>query len=427
MTRRGHYYLWNIGCQMNQAEAWRLSEELERRGYLPTRLPDQADLLILNTCVVRQSAESKVTGRLNSLRPLKRRRDERALLVMGCFVDDSEALGMRYPFVDAFFRPSDLSGVLEFVDRWGGERMAQAEKGTGMVSSAHVADMVPISYGCDRHCTYCVVSLRRGEQKSRSVGEITEGVRALVDRGTRDITLLGQNVDAYGTDLQDRPDLADVLQAVHGLEDLWRIRFLTSHPGDMTQRIIGTVAALPKVCECWELAVQSGDDTTLRRMARGYSAEHFRDLARRIRQAMLGSALNTDIIVGFPGETVEQFDRTLALVREIRFDNVHVAAYSVRPGTAAAAWPDDVSPIEKERRRALIEEVQTEIAAEINAAHTGTEVNILVDGQQRGRWRGRTRTNKLVFFDSPNDYLGRMVNVHVTWTGPWSMIGEVVS
>ncbi len=248
-----------------------------------------------------------------------------------------------------------------------------------------------------------------------------------MERGAREITLLGQNVDAYGSDLPNHPTLADILRAIYDLEGLWRIRFLTSHPKDMTQEIIETAATLPKVCECWELPVQSGDDAILRRMARGYTVEHFRELVRHIRERIPHSAINTDIIVGFPGETREQFENTLRLVQEMRFDVVHVAAYSVRPGTAASAWEDDVPTEEKERRRALIEEVQTQIAAEINATYLGQEVEVLVDGKQKGRWRGRTRTNKLVFFESSEDWLGQLAKVRLTWTGPWSMLGTVNS
>jgi tRNA-2-methylthio-N6-dimethylallyladenosine synthase len=270
------------------------------------------------------------------------------------------------------------------------------------------------------------VRLRRGSQRSRAIDEIAAEVKGLVGRGAREITLLGQNVDAYGTDFSGGPDLADVLFAVHEIEGLWRIRFLTSHPTDMTQRIIDTVAALPKVCPCWELAVQSGDDDVLRRMGRDYTVSRFRDLVRRIREVTPDCAINTDVIVGFSGETAEQFEHTRQLVEETRFDLVHVAAYSVRGGTPAARWKDDVSPAEKERRRLAIEGLQTEIASEINAAFLGRELEILVDGRQRGRWRGRTRTNKLVFFESDGDWLGRMVRVRICWTGPWSMLGEVV-
>jgi len=420
-----YYYLWNIGCQMNRADATRLAEALDRHGYQPSRQPEQADLVVLNTCVVRQSAEDKVVGRLSSLSALKKSHGERAIVVLGCFVDDIPALEARFPHVDAFFRPSDIEGVMRFVLSW--DVACAAATDSDPLAPSPVADLVPISYGCDHRCTYCIVTLRRGRQRSRPIGEIVANVEHLVRRGTREITLLGQNVDAYGTDLPDHPDLADILHAIHDIEGLWRIRFLTSHPRDMTERIVETVAMLPRVCECWELPVQSGDDDVLRRMARGYTVAHFRDLVGRIRQRIPQSAVNTDIIVGFPGETPEQFENTLRLVQETHFDAVHVAAYSVRPGTVAAQWDDDVPEGEKERRRKLVEQAQAHISASLNASLLGHDLEILVDGQQRGRWRGRTRTNKLVFFEHGKNWLGRMATVHITWTGPWSMIGRLVN
>jgi len=416
------YYLWNIGCQMNRADAQRLEDELRRRGLSAARQPELADVLVLNTCVVRQSAENKVLGRLASLRPIKQRHPERALIVMGCLVGDEVALAARFPYVDAFFRPSDVAGVLAYLEG----RDSNMGPSCAPLPPALVSELVPISYGCNHRCTYCIVTIRRGAEVSRPVGEIVDEVAGHVSRGAREVTLLGQNVDSYGRDLPGRPDLADVLRAVHDLDDLWRIRFLTSHPRDMSQRIIDVAAELPKVCASWELPVQSGNDAVLRRMGRGYTVAHYRDLVARIRAAEPQSAISTDVIVGFPGETDAQFADTLRLVEEMRFDVVHVAAYSMRPGTPAADWPDDVPSAEKERRRAAVEAAQTRIAGEINAALLGQTVEVLVDGRQRGRWRGRTRTNKLAFFEDAGAWLGRLARVRITWVGPWSLIGHVV-
>lgn len=428
MSESRYYYLWNIGCQMNRSDAYRVGEQLEQRGFRPTRAPEQADILVLNTCVVRQSAEDRVIGRLSSLSSLKKHPLERVLAVMGCFVGDVSELERRYPHVDAWLQPSDIDGVATLADQWLA-RHGQRGTDSNIITPPEVSDLVPISYGCDHHCTYCIVTIRRGPQRSRPIAEIVADVAHLVDGGAREITLLGQNVDAYGQDLSDtpeRPDLGDVLEAVQGIEGLERIRFLTSHPRDMTQRIIDRVAALPKVCPCWELAVQSGDDAVLRRMARGYTIERFLDLVGRIRKATPQSAINTDIIVGFCGETEAEFANTMALLRETRFDVVHVAAYSVRRTTPAAKWVDDVPQAIKDARRAAVEQLQESIATEINATNLGQEVEILVDGQQKGRWRGRTRQGKLVFFESEEDWLGRLAIVRIDWTGPWSMIGTVV-
>jgi tRNA-2-methylthio-N6-dimethylallyladenosine synthase len=356
---------------------------------------------------------------------------------MGCFVSDPTALGEQFPHVSAFFQPSDVGGVVDYARRW--QATAEWSGGDGHRMAAHAGargtatpptDLVPISYGCDHHCTYCIVTIRRGPQRSRPLDEILADAKRLVERGAREITLLGQNVDAYGHDLAaidgaSGPGLADVLEAVHAIEGLERIRFLTSHPKEMTPRIIDAVAALPKVCECWELPVQSGDDEVLRRMGRGYTVGRFRDLVAQVRAAAPDSAINTDIIVGFPGETDAQFENSLRLVQELRFQMIHVASYSVRPGTPAARLADDVPPEVKEARRQRVESAQESIARELNAALLDRVVEVLVDGRQKGRWRGRTRTNTLVFFDSPDDWLGHMAHVRITWAGPWSVSGHV--
>jgi tRNA-2-methylthio-N6-dimethylallyladenosine synthase len=417
---RKSYYLWTIGCQMNEADSRRLTDGLIALGYCPVPRAEQADLVVLNTCVVRQSAENKVVGRLSSLKGLKRRRSEVLLAVMGCFVGDVSRLEQQYPYVDLFAAPSDVGAVLALARR-------PATSDQQPVSSIRqpVSAYVPISTGCDHYCTYCIVRLRRGPQRSRPVDEIVTEVRGLVERGAREVTLLGQNVDAYGTDFPSRPDLADVLHAVHQVEGLWRIRFLTSHPADMSGRLIEAVATLSKVCEHIELPVQSGDDDVLRRMGRRYTVAEYRELVTRIRAAVPGTALATDVIVGFCGESEAQFQNTYRLLEELRFDMVHVAAYSPRPGTPAARWADDVPAAEKERRRQAVDDLQERIVGEINARFLGQAVEVLVEDLQRGKWRGRTRTNKLVFFADDADWRGKLALVEITWAGPWSMLGRV--
>jgi tRNA-2-methylthio-N6-dimethylallyladenosine synthase len=444
-----NYYLWSIGCQMNAADSRRVGDELERLGLAAAGRPEDADLVVLNTCVVRQSAEDKVLGRVGSLRGLKRRRPDVRVAVMGCFVNEIPALRLRFPWVDTFLKPSDIPGAVEFarqsLDEWklrgpaaGGaarvmEGCAQASSLPAFQpSSPGVSAGVPINYGCDHLCTYCIVRLRRGPEVSRPVAEIVSEVRDLVQRGVREVTLLGQNVDSYGHDLPAlpetgrAPDLADLLEAVHELDGLARIRFLTSHPADMTQRLIDTAARLPRVCEHIEIPVQSGDNGVLRRMGRGYTVERYRELVARLRAAMPGAGLATDVIVGFPGETQAQYEATYRLLEELRFDVVHVAAYSPRPDTPAERLADDVPPDEKERRRRAVDDLQERIVGEINAGLLGRTVEVLVEARHRGKWQGRTRTNKLVFIPvGDEDWTGRLANVRITWTGPWSMQGEV--
>jgi tRNA-2-methylthio-N6-dimethylallyladenosine synthase len=432
-----NYYLWTIGCQMNFADSRLAAEELEKLGYHEARRPQEADLILLNTCVVRQSAEDKVVGRLTSLQGLKRRKPELKLALMGCFVNEIPALQDRYPWVDAFIEPSDLASVVELA-RHQRSGSSLPDLPASPSPGPPVSVGVSISQGCDHLCTYCIVRLRRGPEVSRPVDEIVREVQGLAQRGVQEITLLGQNVDSYGRDLPPRreggraPGLADLLEAVHDVEGLARIRFLTSHPADMTDRLIETVARLPKVCEHMEVPVQSGDDTVLRRMGRGYTVAEYRDLVGRIRRALPGTSampgvgLATDVIVGFPGETEAQYEATYRLLEDLRFDMVHVAAYSPRPGTPAERLPDDVPAGEKERRRRAVDTLQERIVGEINAHLLGQAVEVLVEERHKGKWRGRTRTNKLVFFDvDDRDWTGHLAQVRITRTGPWSMQGEV--
>lgn len=416
------YYLWAIGCQMNDADSWRIAEELQNLGYAATRRPEEADVIILNTCVVRQSAEDKVYGRLSSLKPIKQSRPEAVLALMGCAVEeDTSSLQQRFPYVDLFVRPSDTESLIDFIASRDGAAVHQKPETRTLQP---VSCYVPVMYGCDHLCTYCIVRLRRGRQRSRCPAEIVGEVRCLVEREAREVTLLGQNVDAYGRDLPDQPTLAGLLKAVHEIDGLWRIRFLTSHPADMADELVETVADLPKVCEHMEIPVQSGDDEILKRMLRRYTVAQYRELVAKIRERIPNVALATDVIVGFPGETEKQFMNTYDLLCEIRFDVVHVAAYSPRPGTAANRLPDDVPPQEKERRRKAVEELQEQIAGEINNLLLGQTVEVLVEERHKGKWRGRTRTNKLVFFEDEGDWRGKLAQVQVTWTGPWSMQGN---
>jgi len=422
-----YFYLWTIGCQMNDADATRTSQGLTAMGLRPTSEPREADLVVLITCVVRQSAENKVVGRLTSLKHLRRRRPSVLISVLGCFVHDESALRATYPWVDAFFKPSQTDELLGFVR----ERIPDDDDAipctlTHAPRSA-VCAYVPISYGCNHHCTYCVVRLRRGIQQSRPLADIADEVQCMADAGIRQITLLGQNVDAYGQDLGlGAPDLADVLQAVHQVSSLRRIRFLTSHPADMSQRVIHAVAVLPRVCPHFELAVQAGNDRVLRRMGRSYAIADFVRLVDSIRAQIPGCSIATDIIVGFPGETRQEFQYTYDLVASTRFDVVHVAKYSPRPGTPAAQLPDDVAPEEKEWRRARLDQLQERISAEINGQAVGQIVKVLVEERHRGRWRGRTVSNKLVFFEDPENWRGRLARVCIRAAGSWSLRGEVV-
>jgi len=448
------YYIWTIGCQMNTADSRRLAAALDNLGYEPTDLPERADVIVLNTCVVRQQAEDKARGRASSLKSLKSRRPETIIVLMGCLVGvhDPAPLREQLPWIDLFLPPSDHEPLLELLN----ERGLGGEQEAALQAACHygvderyllpaaerdrlVAAYVPVVLGCSHGCAYCVIPSRRGPERSRPGEEILVEARALADQGVKEITLLGQIVDRYGYDLATTRDsssqtpLAGLLRRLNEIDGLERIRFLTSHPLWMNEDVLQAVAELPKVCEHIEVPVQAGDDEVLARMRRGYTAGEYRRLVERIRAVIPGVSIASDVIVGFPGETEAQFRRTYDLLAELWLDKVHIARYSSRPRTLAERrYVDDVPEQEKERRRKMLDYLQTGIAEGINAVLLGQIVEVLVEGRQKarpkrgrkGRWWGRTRTNKLVYFEDERMRHGELVPVRITWAGPWSLIGE---
>ena len=409
---------------MNKADSERLGSALEQLGLRPVDRASDADLIVLNSCVVRQSAEDKVVGAVTWIKPLKKERPDRVVALMGCMVGaKTTELSRRFPHVDLFMRPQEYGPLLDLV----GERLGLDWEGClGPLAPTRpdVACYVPIIHGCDFMCSFCIIPYRRGRQVSRPVDEVVREVELLAARGVKEVTVLGQTVDAYGHDLPDQPDLADLLQRLDDITLLQRIRFLTSHPSFMSDHIIQAVASLPKVCEHINLPVQAGDDEILSRMRRPYTKAEYVDLVGRIRDNVPETSLSTDIIVGFPGETVEQYERSLDLVSDLRFDKVHCAAYSSRPGTIAdRTMPDDVGDEEKTRRREMLETLQESIQKDLNSELLGQELEILVEGRHKGKWQGRTRSNKLVYFPDEADYLGQLVHVKINKTSPWSLQG----
>ncbi len=412
-----HFYIWTIGCQMNKAESERLVSYLEGLGYQATDSAEKADLILLNSCVVRQSAEERVINKLKALEPLKKAAPDKVLAVTGCLVNsDTGQIKRSFPHVDYFFKPGAYPPWLEV-----------PEAARVFPHRTSPAVFVPIIQGCDNFCSYCIVPYRRGRERSRTVPEIVGEVTELVHRGAKEVTLLGQNVDSYGHDLPGRPDLADLLTELNNIEGLARIRFLTNHPKDMSVKLIEAIARLDKVCEQITLPVQSGSNEILEAMRRGYTVEHYRQLINQIRETIPAVALSTDVIVGFPSESAGQFQQTVDLLTGIKFDTVHIAAYSPRPGTLAASELDDDVPLsEKRRRLGEIERLQEAIAAEINARLMGKTVEILVEGRIKGKWQGRARIDKLVFFNDSHDCLGQLVKVKISKTSPWSLQGDKI-
>jgi len=465
------YHIWTEGCQMNEADSDKLAAGLARLGWQQAARPEDADLAVVNTCVVRQKAENRAVSYLGHLRRIKESRDGNAPLqiaVTGCMVGPrTDDLRARFPYVDVWARPQSFDVLLRHLapdSDLGGEFWPDT-----FPEPKGPTAFVPVIHGCNKFCAYCIVPYRRGRERSRTIDDVAREVASHCSKGVREVTLLGQTVEAYGNDLDaspsgSRPDLADLLAAIHDTPGLRRIRFLTSYPRDMTERIVRAVADLPKVCEHFNIPVQAADNEVLARMRRGYTLEEYTQWVHRVRDIVPGASLSTDVIVGFCGETDPQFQRTLDLLAQIRFDKVHVAAYSPRPGTIA--WrhlQDDVPREEKMRRLHAVEALQQRIATEINRALVGTVQEVLIENVGRGLQTptktlddatngqdvlsisrhlvltGRTRSNKLVHWQRPIDHdvgrglqtptgvgrpsLGDLVHVRITRASPWALRG----
>ena len=393
LGRAPRVHLWHVGCQMNDADRERLGEELARIGCIPEVPLEDADLVVLVTCAVRQNAEQKVYGKFRELVPWKRARPGRAIALTGCMgVEHGSALLDRLPELDYLFdvrEPDAFLARLRSV--WAGDLDGPVALPAGDRLSAYV----PVMGGCNEMCTYCIVPFVRGREQSRRVEEVVEDVRGLVARGVREVTLLGQNVNSY-RDPESGAGLGELMAAVDTVPGLWRQRFLTSHPRNASAGLFAAMRDLPTACEWLHLPVQAGDDDLLRRMRRVYTAAEYREVLERARRTVPALGVTTDVIVGFCGETEAEFLNTERLLRDCRFDVVYMAAYSPRPGTAAFRRADDVPAEEKKRRLNHLLAVQHGIALERNRALVGSEVEVLVEGiDEAGRPYGRTRQNRI--------------------------------
>ena len=496
------FHVWTLGCQMNRSDSEEMAGRLLAAGCAEAPSMETADLVIINTCAIREGAEQKVIGRQGHLARLKAANPGLRVVLTGCSVREPDRGGLRrrYPAVDLFLRPDEEP---ELVDRLG---LASAQGAIGSVGAiglvgatttvgravVGVADglsatraraigegtvsrgsaisaWLPIIYGCDKTCTYCIVPFSRGPERSRPFDDILDEARALAAAGYREVTLLGQNVNSYGHDLEPearfahvdaerwagrrldlhgRPDLAELIRAIDALRTsdgrpaIPRLRFVTSHPWDLSDRLIAALADCQSVCEHLHLPVQSGDDHVLRRMGRQYTIEHYRERLARIREAVPGITISTDVIVGFCGETEAQFQGTLALLEQVRYDQVFAAAYSPRPGTPATHLDDDVPADVKRRRLNELLALQEAIGLERNQAWLGREVAVLVDTvtpprshehadgdgsatDDGPRLSGRTRGNKLTHLSGSPDLVGREVLVQVDHAGPYALRGRM--
>jgi tRNA-2-methylthio-N6-dimethylallyladenosine synthase len=433
---------------MNEADSRHLGSQLEAMGYAMTEDANDADLVVLNTCVVRQQAEDRAIGRLQFAKELKMRNPELTIGLMGCMVGMREAprLKKQFPFVDVFMPPSDSAPLMDFLRNESGgseDRDAKVDEIRSKTIQNAIQDEeyilpalqrantvqanVPIVLGCSHACTFCVIPYRRGPERSRPPEDILNEIRKLVAQGVREIMLLGQIVDRYGTDFDEDYGLAELLKDVAAIPEVLRIRYLTGHPNYMTDKIIEVTRDEPKVMPHFELPVQAGNNKVLEDMKRGYTREDYRVLIERVRRICPDNTINTDIIVGFPGETDEEFQDTYDLIKELQLDKVHLAKYSERPKTIAARkMEDDVTDQEKERRRLLIDVLVDDILTEKNKLWMDKEVEVLVESRHKGKWRGRTPHNRLVFFESDENMRGALVDIKITYTSPYSMRGDLV-
>lgn len=440
------YHVWTIGCQMNEADSRHLSSQLESIGYQSSPIADDADIVVLNTCVVRQQAEDKAVGKLQHLRRFKETRPDMTIALMGCMVGMREApsLQRRFPYVDVFMPPSETRPLLDYLGERGlhdpdvmEETREKAIRSAiqdedhilpAMQKGNSVTANVPVVLGCSHACSFCIIPYRRGAERSKPREEILREVRQLADQGVREVMLLGQIIDRYGIDFDTPTDLSHLLEEVAEVASLHRVRFLTSHPNYLTDRMIDTVAAHPKICPQFEIPAQSGSDSMLERMRRGYTIAEYERVIDRIRSRIPDAAIHTDIIVGFCGETEDEFMHTYRHLERLQADKVHLAKYSLRPKTIATRQMDDnISPEVKEERRIRIETMQNDLLAQKMSSLQGQTVEVLVEGRdpRRNRWRGRTPHAKLVYFESTiPDLLGQLVPVSIDWAGPFSLIGK---
>ncbi|MGH7723402.1 MAG: MiaB/RimO family radical SAM methylthiotransferase [Candidatus Dormibacteria bacterium] len=425
LGRPPRVHLWHIGCQMNDADHERLAESFAEIGFIPDVPLEDADIAVLISCAVRSNAEQKVYGKFKELIPWKRARPGRAIALTGCMaVEHGSALLQRMDDLDYMFDVREPEGFFARLQSlYGGD----VDSPVTMPASDRLLAYVPVMGGCNEMCTYCIVPFVRGRESSRASAAIVEDVQRLVCRGVREVTLLGQNVNSY-RDPQTGSGLPELLAAVDAVPGLWRLRFLTSHPRNAVPQLFDAMRDLPTVCEQLHLPVQAGDDELLRRMRRVYSVAEYREKIATAVATVPGLALTTDIIVGFSGETDAEFEGTVQLLSDLRYDVVHIQAYSVRPGTAAARRPDDVPLAEKKRRLNHLLDIQRGIALERNRALLGSEVEVLVEGvAEDGRGYGRTRQGKVAWLPPGTATAAELWSGRVAGVTHWQLELEAVS
>ena len=442
--RRGTYFIQTWGCQMNEEDSEQMSLYLEGLGFEPVDSSFEASVILLNTCSVRKKPEDKAFSVLGELVPLKKRDPKIILGVCGCMAQArADEIKRRAPHVDFVLGTGDLGELPNLVEQAIHERRFQKlvnlpdRKGTVVedIPQRHLGRIpklkafVPIQYGCDKFCTFCIVPTTRGRERSRPISHVIEEVARMAEGGTKEVTLLGQTVNSYGKNLADgRSSFAELLWKLAEIPDLQRIRYTSPYPRDFTDELIETIRDCPKVMEHCHLPLQSGDDEVLGEMHRVYSIESFRGIVGKLRERVPGIAITTDIIVGFPGENDEQFENTMKVMEEMRFDGAFMFAYSIRPGTKAGDRTDQVhEQIKKERLHQLIA-LQNRITCEMHAGYIGKTVEVLVEGPSHKNpemLKGYSRDFKMVHFPGNSARAGRVAAVDVIGSHLWGLSGSL--
>lgn len=440
-TKPLKFWICTWGCQMNEEDSEKLSGGLKPLGHVRTEIKEDADIIIFNTCCVRENAEQKVDGNLGALKKLKKQHPEKVIAVTGCMMQQegmAEKIISKFPFVDIIIGTHNAYKFTEYLGRvLGGERPiveiwdkeADIIEGAPIDRASTIKGFVTIMYGCNNFCTYCIVPHVRGRERSRKPEEIIKEIESMVGEGYKEITLLGQNVNSYGKGLEEEINFAELLRRINKIEGIERIKFMTSHPKDLSYEVIDVIAEGEKLCESIHLPVQSGSSRILKKMNRHYTKEQYLDTIKQIKERIPGVALTTDIIVGFPGETEEDFLDTLNLVKEVKYDSAFTFLYSRRSGTPADLMFDQVDEaVKKDRFNRLVEAVN-EVCAKKNKEYEGRTVEVLVEGESKSdstKLTGRTRTSKLVNFSGDKKHIGELVNVKITKANSFSLIGEEV-
>ena len=410
---------------MNESDADYLTQGMTAAGFSAVSELDQADIAILVTCSVRQNAEQKAYGRFRELKAWKRARPGRAIAMTGCMANkEKDRLYDRLPDLDYRF---DMRQYEAFVQDLQGEYETDPAQTGGAVLQHGLTAYVPAIFGCNEVCSFCIVPFVRGIERSRPLADVVEDVRRFASQGVREVTLLGQTINSY-RDPENGARLADLLEAVERVPGIWRVRFLTSHPRHVHDDLLFAIRDLPRVCEHLHLPFQSGDDAILKQMRRRYTTDEYRAIIAHARSLVADLSVSTDVIVGYPGETEDQFQRTLALLEEIKFDVVHIQGFSPRPRTTAARQPDDVAPAEKKRRINVLLEAQRRIAEAANQRWLGRCVEVLVERVGDGEFTGRTRQNKVLVGSAPLGIeAGTVRRVRVEQATAWQLRGQVLN